>query len=46
MTWQFCDNEACPDSWHWLDLAGNPEACREAGTQKNREGVVGSFFAA
>jgi hypothetical protein len=28
MTWQFCDNDDCPESWHWMDPAGTPEGCR------------------
>jgi hypothetical protein len=46
MTWQFCDNERCPDNWHWTDLAGAPEACRASDEQENQEGVVRSYFAA
>lgn len=27
MTWHYCDNHRCPESWHWTDLAGVPESC-------------------
>ncbi len=51
MTWQFCDNDHCPESWHWTTLAGTPEDCggsdeHGAAEQENRERVVRSYFAA
>ncbi|NQD90193.1 hypothetical protein HP499_20600 [Paenarthrobacter sp. CM16] len=51
MTWQFCDNDYCPESWHWTDLTASPESCSSSdehgsGEQDNRTGVVRSYFAA
>jgi len=46
MAAQFCDNEDCLDSWHCTEFADTPQGCREAGNEKNGEGVVASFFAA
>ncbi|MEV7604102.1 hypothetical protein AB0N65_01505 [Paenarthrobacter sp. NPDC089322] len=39
MTWQFCSNDDCPESWHWTDLAGAPEACADVG-ETPHDGVV------
>lgn len=51
MAAQFCDNDDCPDSWHWMelhwmDVAATPESCRDTPGEELREGLVGSFFAA
>ncbi|WP_157731575.1 hypothetical protein [Arthrobacter sp. YN] len=46
MTWQFCDNDHCPESWHWTTLAGIPESCGGSDEQENPTGVVRSYFAA
>ncbi|MFE4194229.1 hypothetical protein ACFRJ9_00030 [Paenarthrobacter sp. NPDC056912] len=35
MTWEFCNNDDCPDSWHWTDLAGVAEACRDTDTDRD-----------
>lgn len=46
MTWQFCDNDDCPDSWHWTGLTGTPESCRGSDEQETRQRVVRPYFAA
>ncbi|MDR6437807.1 hypothetical protein J2790_002956 [Paenarthrobacter nicotinovorans] len=47
MTWQFCDNDYCPGSWHWTDLTGSSEACRGSDEHGAAEqGPVRSYFAA
>ncbi|MBP2267714.1 hypothetical protein J3A64_003178 [Pseudarthrobacter sp. PvP004] len=51
MAAQFCDNDDCPDSWHWTelhctDVGATPESCRDTSEEEHREGLVGSFFAA
>lgn len=46
MTWQFCDNHHCPDSWHWTDLDDIAVACSYARDQVEPEGAVVSYFAA
>ena len=45
MTWQFCDNHHCPDSWHWTDLDDIAVACSYARDQVEPEGAVVSYFA-
>lgn len=37
MTWQFCDNHHCPDSWHWTDLDHIAVACSYAREQVEPE---------
>ncbi|WP_223935602.1 hypothetical protein [Arthrobacter sp. StoSoilB5] len=46
MTWQFCNNDDCLDSWHWTDLGETTAACPDAAESIHLAGVVARRFPA